>query len=51
MLALSRSDLKTLVPMSDAVELMKVAFRELSAGRPRRRCGRWCRSTTTHRRC
>ncbi|MCC6944364.1 MAG: ornithine cyclodeaminase [Thermomicrobiales bacterium] len=33
MLALSRSDLKTLVPMADAVELMKVAFRELSAGR------------------
>ncbi len=33
MLALSRSDLKTLVPMDDAVELMKVAFRELSAGR------------------
>lgn len=33
MLALSRHDLKTLVPMDQAVELMKVAFRELSAGR------------------
>jgi len=33
MLALSRSDLKALVPMGDAVELMKVAFREHSAGR------------------
>lgn len=33
MLALSRSDLKQLVPMNDAVNLMKVAFRELSAGR------------------
>lgn len=33
MLALSRSDLKQLVPMKDAVELMKVAFRELSEGR------------------
>lgn len=33
MLALSRNDLKTLVPMADAVELMKIAFRELSAGR------------------
>ena len=33
MLALSRSDLRRAVPMNDAVELMKVAFRELSAGR------------------
>lgn len=33
MLALGRSDLKTLVPMRDAIELMKVAFAELSAGR------------------
>ncbi len=33
MLALSRSDLKQLVPMKDAVELMKVAFLELSEGR------------------
>ena len=33
MLALSRSDLKQLVPMRDAVELMKVAFLELSEGR------------------
>jgi ornithine cyclodeaminase/alanine dehydrogenase-like protein (mu-crystallin family) len=33
MLALSRSDLRQAVPMVDAVELMKVAFRELSAGR------------------
>lgn len=33
MRALSRSDLRNAVPMSDAVELMKVAFRELSAGR------------------
>jgi ornithine cyclodeaminase/alanine dehydrogenase-like protein (mu-crystallin family) len=33
MLALSRSDLRAAVPMTDAVELMKVAFRELSAGR------------------
>jgi ornithine cyclodeaminase/alanine dehydrogenase-like protein (mu-crystallin family) len=32
-LALSRSNLKELVPMSDAVELMKIAFRELSEGR------------------
>ncbi|MGH2561774.1 MAG: ornithine cyclodeaminase family protein [Thermomicrobiales bacterium] len=32
MLVLSRSDLKQLVSMRDAVELMKVAFRELSAG-------------------
>ncbi|MEZ4505630.1 MAG: ornithine cyclodeaminase [Thermomicrobiales bacterium] len=33
MLALSRSDLKQLVPMKDAVELMKIAFQELSEGR------------------
>ncbi|MGD9713555.1 MAG: ornithine cyclodeaminase family protein [Thermomicrobiales bacterium] len=33
MLALSRTDLKSLIPMKDAVELMKLAFRELSAGR------------------
>ena len=33
MLALSRSDLRQAVPMRDAVELMKVAFTELSAGR------------------
>lgn len=33
MRALSRSDLRQAVPMRDAVELMKVAFRELSAGR------------------
>ena len=33
MLALCRSDLKKLVPMSSAVELMKVAFLELSEGR------------------
>lgn len=33
MLALSRSDLRQAVPMQDAVELMKIAFRELSAGR------------------
>jgi alanine dehydrogenase len=32
-LALSRDDLKALVPMRQAVELMKDAFRELSAGR------------------
>jgi ornithine cyclodeaminase len=32
-LALSRSDLKRLVPMPEAVELMKLAFAELSAGR------------------
>jgi ornithine cyclodeaminase len=32
-LALSRSDLKQLVPMGEAVELMKIAFRELSAGK------------------
>lgn len=33
MLALSRSDLKQLVPMRQAVELMKTAFLELSEGR------------------
>lgn len=33
MLALSRSDLRRAVPMRDAVELMKTAFMELSAGR------------------
>src|SRR4029079_2724908 len=33
MRALSRSDLRQAVPMHDAVDLMKVAFRELSAGR------------------
>jgi ornithine cyclodeaminase/alanine dehydrogenase-like protein (mu-crystallin family) len=33
MLVLTRSDLKKLVPMADAIELMKVAFAELSAGR------------------
>jgi ornithine cyclodeaminase/alanine dehydrogenase-like protein (mu-crystallin family) len=33
MRALSRTDLRQAVPMRDAVELMKVAFRELSAGR------------------
>jgi alanine dehydrogenase len=33
MRALSRSDLRQAVPMRDAIELMKVAFRELSAGR------------------
>jgi len=32
-LALSRSDLKRLVPMPEAIEPMKVAFAELSAGR------------------
>jgi ornithine cyclodeaminase len=32
-LALTRSDLKRLVTMSEAIDLMKVAFRELSAGR------------------
>jgi alanine dehydrogenase len=32
-LALSRSDLKQLVSMPEAIELMKVAFRELSNGR------------------
>jgi ornithine cyclodeaminase/alanine dehydrogenase-like protein (mu-crystallin family) len=34
-LALSRSDLKRLVPMPEAIELMKLAFAELSAGRAR----------------
>jgi alanine dehydrogenase len=33
MLLLNRSDVQRLVPMRDAVELMKVAFSELSAGR------------------
>lgn len=33
MRALSKSDLRQAVPMRDAVELMKIAFRELSAGR------------------
>ena len=33
MLALSREDVRRLVPMADAVELMKVAFAELSAGK------------------
>lgn len=33
MLALSRSDIRRAVPMRDAVELMKTAFVELSAGR------------------
>lgn len=33
MLALSRSDLRRLVPMREAVELVKTAFIELSAGR------------------
>ena len=33
MLVLNRSDVQALVPMRDAIELMKVAFRELSAGR------------------
>lgn len=33
MLALSRDDLRRLVPMADAIELMKLAFAELSAGR------------------
>jgi ornithine cyclodeaminase/alanine dehydrogenase-like protein (mu-crystallin family) len=32
-LALSRSDLKRLVPMPEAIDLMKLAFAELSAGR------------------
>ncbi len=32
MLALSREDVRRLVPMPDAIELMKVAFRDLSAG-------------------
>jgi len=33
MLALSRSDVQRLVPMPEAIELMKIAFAELSAGR------------------
>ena len=33
MLALSRADVRRLVPMPDAIELMKTAFAELSAGR------------------
>lgn len=33
MRALSRGDIRQAIPMADAVELMKVAFRELSAGR------------------
>lgn len=33
MLALSREDVRRLVPMADAIELMKVAFAELSAGK------------------
>ena len=33
MLALSRSDIRRLVPMPDAIELMKTVFAELSAGR------------------
>lgn len=33
MLILNRSELQSLVSMSDAIELMKLAFRELSAGR------------------
>ena len=33
MLALSRSDLRRAVTMREAVELMKTAFAELSAGR------------------
>ena len=33
MLVLSRSDIRDLVPMPDAIELMKTAFAELSAGR------------------
>jgi ornithine cyclodeaminase len=33
MLILTRSDVKKLVPMTEAVELMKLAFTELSAGR------------------
>ncbi|MGC4190331.1 MAG: ornithine cyclodeaminase [Thermomicrobiales bacterium] len=32
MLVLAREDLKNLVPMSEAIELMKLAFRELSLG-------------------
>lgn len=33
MLVLGRADIRDLVPMRDAIELMKVAFAELSAGR------------------
>jgi ornithine cyclodeaminase/alanine dehydrogenase-like protein (mu-crystallin family) len=33
MLALTREDVRRLVPMPDAIELMKTAFSELSAGR------------------
>jgi ornithine cyclodeaminase len=33
MLILDRADIRELVPMRDAIELMKAAFRELSAGR------------------
>lgn len=33
MLVLNRADIRALVPMADAVKLMKIAFRELSAGR------------------
>ena len=33
MLVLSRGDIRDLVPMRDAIELMKMAFAELSAGR------------------
>ena len=33
MLVLAREDLRNLVSMPEAIELMKLAFRELSAGR------------------
>ncbi|HEX5991772.1 MAG TPA: ornithine cyclodeaminase, partial [Thermomicrobiales bacterium] len=33
MLVLTRSQIRELVPMPDAIELMKTAFAELSAGR------------------
>jgi ornithine cyclodeaminase/alanine dehydrogenase-like protein (mu-crystallin family) len=33
MLVLTRNDIRQLVPMPDAIELMKLAFQELSAGR------------------
>src|SRR5690606_1163118 len=33
MLVLNRRDIQSLVPMREAIELMKVAFRELAAGR------------------
>ena len=33
MLVLTRSQIRELVPMPDAIELMKMAFSELSAGR------------------